>query len=57
MVEVEQKGMFEGDMIDGELEIGQAASQVNTILPAKEIVNQILEEFKWAKNDISTISF
>ena len=52
-----KKGMFEGDMIDGELEIGQAASQVNTILPAKEIVNQILEEFKWAKNDISTISF
>ena len=50
-----KKGMFEGDMINGELEIGQAASQVNTILPAKEIVNQILEEFKLAKNDISTI--
>ena len=50
-----KKGMFEGDMIQGELEIGQAASQVNTILPAKEIVNQILEEFKLAKNDISTI--
>ena len=50
-----KKGMFEGDMIHGELEIGQAASQVNTILPAKEIVNQILEEFKLAKNDISTI--
>ena len=26
--------MFEGDMIHGELEIGQAASQLNTILPA-----------------------
>ena len=50
-----KKGMFEGDMIHGELEIGQAASLVNTILPAKEIVNQILEEFKLAKNDISTI--
>ena len=50
-----KKGMFEGDMIQGELEIGQAASQVNTILPAKEIVNQILEEFKLAKNDIYTI--
>ena len=50
-----KKGMFEGDMIYGELEIGQAASQVNTILPAKEIVNQILEEFKLAKNDIYTI--
>ena len=47
--------MFEGDMIHGELEIGQAASQVNTILPANEIVNQILDEFKLAKNDISTI--
>ncbi len=52
-----KKGMFEGDMIYGELEIGQAASQVNNILPAKEIVNQILEEFKRAKNDISSIAF
>ena len=41
--------MFEGDMIHGELEIGQTASQVNTILPAKEIVNQILENLNWLK--------
>ena len=43
-------GMFEGDMTNGELEIGQAASQLNHILPAGEIVRQIMNEFNEAKN-------
>lgn len=50
-----KKGMFEGDMVHGELEIGQAASQINAILPAQVILNQILDEFKWAKNNMYTI--
>ena len=48
-------GMFEGDMSNGELEIGQAASQLKQILPAKEIVNQIMTEFNEAKNALSLL--
>jgi enoyl-[acyl-carrier protein] reductase II len=45
-----KKGMFEGDLEDGELEIGQIASRIKQIKPAAEIVieiwNQFLEEKK-----------
>ncbi|MCX8019291.1 MAG: nitronate monooxygenase [Chitinophagaceae bacterium] len=40
-----KKGMFEGDLDEGELEIGQAASLVRDILPAGEIVKNIWNEF------------
>lgn len=39
-------GMFEGDMVEGELEIGQVAMGIRDILPAHEIVDQIWNEFK-----------
>ena len=40
-----KKGMFEGDLIDGELEIGQVASMINRIRPAADIVKNIWEDF------------
>jgi enoyl-[acyl-carrier protein] reductase II len=40
-----KKGMFEGDMIDGELEIGQVSSQINKIMTADAIVNELWEEY------------
>lgn len=40
-----KKGMFEGDLEEGELEIGQAAALLDTILPAGEIVKQVWNEF------------
>lgn len=46
-------GMFEGDLDEGELEIGQASSQINEILSAGEIVNQIIDEFISLKSKIS----
>ena len=46
-------GMFEGDLDEGELEIGQASSQINNILSAGEIVNQIMDEFISLKSKIS----
>ena len=46
-------GMFEGDLDEGELEIGQASSQINEILSAGEIVNQIMDEFISLKSKIS----
>lgn len=40
-----KKGMFEGDLEQGELEIGQVSSLLDKILPAKEIVKNIWNEF------------
>jgi enoyl-[acyl-carrier protein] reductase II len=44
-------GMFEGDMQEGELEIGQIAAAVHKIQPVKEIVNEIIAEFHAAKKE------
>lgn len=41
-----RKGMFEGDLQNGELEIGQVSSNIQSILPAAEIMRQIWQEFK-----------
>lgn len=46
-------GMFEGDLINGELEIGQASSQLNNIFSASEIIEQVLNEFSNYKNQIN----
>ena len=40
-----KKGMFEGDMNEGELEIGQVSSAIQEIKPAQEIVMEIMEDF------------
>ncbi|MEQ1553956.1 MAG: nitronate monooxygenase [Ferruginibacter sp.] len=40
-----KKGMFEGQLDDGELEIGQVSSQIKNILPAVEIVNELWDEY------------
>ena len=52
-----KKGMFEGDLQEGELEIGQVSSQMNEILSAKKIIQNILEEFKEAKAAIKNSKF
>ena len=44
-----KKGMFEGDLDDGELEIGQIAGLIHEIKPAKDVVNEIIEELKSVK--------
>ena len=46
-----KRGMFEGDLIEGELEIGQIAGLINEIKPAAEIVNEIISEYKQALNE------
>lgn len=40
-----KKGMFEGDMDEGELEIGQVSALFDSILPAGEIVKNVWDEF------------
>jgi len=44
-----KKGMFEGDLEEGELEIGQVSAGVRKIQPAKDIVNELWEEYSLLK--------
>lgn len=50
-----KKGMFEGDLNEGELEIGQISSRINKIMSAEEIVIEIWEDFKKEKSRLANI--
>ncbi len=50
-----KKGMFEGDLVEGELEIGQIAGLIHTIKPAAQIVEEMVEEFETAKRNLNTL--
>lgn len=50
-----KKGMFEGDLEQGELEIGQISGLIDDILPAEDIVKSILKEFEEAKKQVSKL--
>ena len=50
-----KKGMFEGDLENGELEIGQVAAQIQDIKPAAEIVKDIWLEFLDTKKRITEL--
>ena len=52
-----KRGMFEGDLVEGELEIGQIAGLINDILPVEEIVKNVISEFELAKKEMSSIEF
>lgn len=52
-----KKGMFEGDLANGELEIGQVSALLDTILPAAEIIAEIRSEFKEALKEQNTTKF
>ena len=44
-----KRGMFEGDLVDGELEIGQVSGAIRDIKPAAAIVADILTEYRTAR--------
>ena len=48
-----KKGMFEGDLINGELEIGQASSQIKKIHSAAQLIKEIMNEFNKVKQQIN----
>tara|TARA_B110000008_G_C16966812_1_gene562360 strand:- start:1788 stop:2735 length:948 start_codon:yes stop_codon:yes gene_type:complete len=50
-----KKGMFMGDLVDGELEVGQVSAAMDEIKPAAQIVNELVEEFNHAKNQLVKI--
>lgn len=52
-----KKGMFEGDLIEGELEIGQVASLIPKIMHATDVIREILDEFRMALDEQKTTKF
>lgn len=50
-----KRGMFEGDLEEGELEIGQIAGLIHNIKPAAQILKDMVEEFQIAKKEAATL--
>ena len=50
-----KKGMFEGDMVEGELEIGQIAATIKTILPAKDIMANLIRQYNESIQHFTTL--
>ena len=47
-----KKGMFEGDLDEGELEIGQVASLIDKVLPVSDIMKKLISEYEAALNEL-----
>jgi enoyl-[acyl-carrier protein] reductase II len=52
-----KKGMFEGDLEEGELEIGQIAGLIHDILPVEQIIQQIISDFDIASQEKGKFEF
>jgi enoyl-[acyl-carrier protein] reductase II len=52
-----KRGMFEGDLIEGELEIGQIAGLIHDILPVETIIGNVIAEFNSAKVTVNEFQF
>ena len=52
-----KKGMFEGDLIEGELEIGQISGLIDEIKTAGQVVEDLIQEFNIAQEEIKQITF
>ncbi|WP_337964882.1 nitronate monooxygenase [uncultured Flavobacterium sp.] len=52
-----KKGMFEGDLEEGELEIGQIAGIIHEILPVEQIIKQMMADFEIASKEKAKFEF
>ncbi|NBV91824.1 MAG: nitronate monooxygenase [Flavobacteriia bacterium] len=52
-----KKGMFEGDLVQGELEVGQVSAEIKEIKPAAEILQEIIREYKDILANIGHLTF
>ena len=52
-----KKGIFEGDLVEGELEIGQVASIIDEILPVETIMKNLIREYRQAKERLNSEQF
>lgn len=48
-----KKGMFEGDLEQGELEIGQCSAMISEILSAQQIITELLDEYDQSKSNLN----
>ncbi|MDY0781452.1 NAD(P)H-dependent flavin oxidoreductase [Tenacibaculum sp. IB213877] len=48
-----KRGMFEGDLEEGELEIGQIAGLIHEIKPAKQVLEEVVAEFNEVKSSVT----
>lgn len=51
-----KKGMFEGDLDEGELEVGQVSGLIKEIKPAGEILEEIVNEYRQARTELCSDS-
>ena len=49
--------MFEGDLDEGELEIGQIAGLINEVIPAAQIIGNLIEEYDQALKNLKVINY
>ena len=52
-----RKGIFEGNLVDGELEIGQVASHIPSIISAQQVIREMISEFNYMANKIGEFKF
>ena len=52
-----KRGMFEGDLVEGELEIGQIAGLIHDIKPVDDIIKEVIAEFEMTKKEMQNFSF
>lgn len=52
-----KRGMFEGDLEEGELEIGQVAGLIHEILPVEQIIQEMIADFESARKEKATFEF
>ncbi len=52
-----KKGMFEGDLDEGELEIGQIAGYIHDVKPAAQVVEEMIKEYNEAKAELNKTDF
>ncbi|HKC67922.1 MAG TPA: nitronate monooxygenase, partial [Bacteroidia bacterium] len=51
-----KKGMFEGDLEEGELEIGQVSGAIKEIKPVAQVIAELVADFKRAQQNLATFA-
>ena len=52
-----KRGMFEGDLDEGELEIGQIAGLIHKIIPAADIISEMISDYHMARKEVEKFNF
>ncbi len=52
-----KRGMFEGDLVEGELEIGQVAGLIDDIKPVAQIISEVIAEYRQSKGSVAQLNF